>query len=90
MNSGDQVLVVVVKTRQDAQEEGTETHQELLFELEDVVLDELQEGRFDFEVGKLVEVVQVADEEAHVGAKDGSCLSDHDEGVGVRVDYLAV
>lgn len=90
MNPHDEVLVVVVETGQNALEERTQTHEELLFELEDVVLNQVKEGALDLEVSILVKVVQVADEETHVGAEDGRISLINDRGIRVRIYHLAM
>ena len=68
------LLIVIVQSWHDAEQKGAKTHHKLLLEGEDVIIDEVEEGALDFEARTLVEVVEVAGEEAHVLAEHGCLL----------------
>lgn len=76
MEVGNGLRFAVIHGWQYAQQERAQTDQELLLKQENFLVDELHELLLDGGFGLMSEVVQIAYEEAHIGAEDGLRIVD--------------
>ena len=74
MDLHDSILVLFIEGGYDAENESAQTDEKLFLEAQDVFVDKVEEFFLDLEVSGLVEVVKLADEEAHVLTEDGRLL----------------